>query len=235
MSYIQLNNLNKTYGNDETKVHALQSTSLNIEKSEFVSIMGESGSGKSTMLSLLGAMSNPSNGNIHIDDIDIYSLNNDQKADFRREYLGFVFQSFYLVPYLSVIENVMLPLVTINDYSKNEKEKMAKEILGSVGLAGKESRLPSEISGGERERTAIARAIVNKPTILLADEPTGNLDSKISEDIMKLIQSLNQQGMTIIMVTHSELCSNYAKRKIILSDGKIVADKNLKNKEPIQV
>ena len=221
MSYIEAENLVKTYGKGEAEVSAIRGISFGIESGEFVSMMGESGAGKSTLLSIMGAMNAPTTGSYKVDDIDIYNLNPEQQADFRREFLGFVFQSFHLVPYLTVVENVMLPLTTIK-MRKKEKRSMAEKALSWVGLAGKEDRLPSQISGGEKERVAVARAIVNEPPVLLADEPTGNLDTKTSTEIMELLQGLNQKGMTIIMVTHSPDCAEYARRMMQVSDGCLV-------------
>jgi putative ABC transport system ATP-binding protein len=221
MSYIEADNLIKTYGKGEAEVPAIRGISFGIESGEFVSMMGESGAGKSTLLSIMGAMNAPTTGSYKVDDIDIYNLNPEKQADFRREFLGFVFQSFHLISYLTVVENVMLPLTTIK-MRKKEKRSMAEKALSWVGLAGKEGRLPSQISGGEKERVAVARAIVNEPPVLLADEPTGNLDTKTSTEIMELLQRLNQKGMTIIMVTHSPDCAEYARRMIQVSDGCLV-------------
>ena len=221
MSYIEAENLIKTYGKGEAEVSAIRGISFGIESGEFVSMMGESGAGKSTLLSIMGAMNAPTTGSYKVDDIDIYNLNSEKQADFRREFLGFVFQSFHLVSYLTVVENVMLPLTTIK-MRKKEKRSMAEKALSWVSLAGKEDRLPSQISGGEKERVAVARAIVNEPPVLLADEPTGNLDTKTSTEIMELLQGLNQKGMTIIMVTHSPDCAKYARRMMQVSDGCLV-------------
>ncbi len=221
MSYIVAENLVKQYGAGDAAVTAIQKMDFKIDWGEFIGVMGESGSGKSTLLSIMGAMNAPTSGRLTIDDIDIYDLSLEKMADFRREFLGFVFQSFHLIPYLTVIENVMLPLATIK-LPKKDKRSKAEEALESVGLLDKKHRLPSNISGGEKERVAIARAIVNEPPILLADEPTGNLDTQTSREIMALFQTLNQQGMTIVMVTHSPECAGYAKRILNVSDGKLV-------------
>ena len=225
MSYISAENLKKQYGEKDYAVMAVKGISLDIEEGEFVAIMGESGSGKSTLLSIMGALNSPTNGRYAIDGVDIYGLSQDQRALFRREYLGFVFQSFYLVPYLTTLENVMIPLTTIKMKAKVKRD-MAHEALKQVGLTGKGHRLPSEISGGEQERVAVARAIVNNPPVLIADEPTGNLDSKTTTEIMELTQGLCDEGMTIVMVTHSFECARYAKRLIQLSDGLIVREDN---------
>ncbi|MFC1567513.1 ABC transporter ATP-binding protein, partial [Thermodesulfobacteriota bacterium] len=183
---------------------------------------------KSTLLSLMGAMNSPTSGRYVVDDIDVYTLSQEQRADFRREFLGFVFQSFHLVPYLTVLENVMLPLTTLK-LGRKKKQAMAQEALAGVRLEGKINRLPSQISGGEKERVAIARAIVNAPPIILADEPTGNLDSKTTHEVMEQIQVLNRKGITIVMVTHSAECAEYTQRIISLCDGRIVEeDKTMK-------
>ena len=197
--------------------------SFKINEGEFIGVMGESGAGKSTLLGMMGAMNAPTSGRLIVDDIDIYSLPQEQRADFRREFLGFIFQSFHLVPYLTVIENVMLPLVVVKA-SKKKKRKMAQEALIKVGLRDKANRLPNQISGGEKERVAIARSIVNEPPVLLADEPTGNLDTKTTRDIMELLLQLNQEGMTIIMVTHSPDCAGYAQRILRVTDGRLEED-----------
>jgi len=223
MSYIKAENLTKTYGNGAAIVTAVDDISFQINAGDFVGIMGESGAGKSTLLGMLGAMNAPTSGRLVVDDIDVYGLRQEQRADFRREFLGFIFQSFHLVPYLTVIENVMLPLTVIKAGSR-EKRAMAQEALQQVGLGEKANRLPNQISGGESERVAIARAIVNEPPVLLADEPTGNLDTKTSREIMELLLQLNRDGMTIIMVTHSPDCAGYAGRLMRVSDGKLQED-----------
>lgn len=224
MSYIQIDHLAKQYGRGEAAVMAVRDISFEIQAGEFVGIMGESGSGKSTLLSMMGALNTPTSGRYRVDEIDVYALTQDQRADFRREFLGFIFQSFHLVPYLTVVENVMLPLTTIKMKGK-KKRALGEDALVRVGLAGKASRLPSQISGGEQERVAVARAIVNEPPLLLADEPTGNLDTKTSREIMDLLQTLNSDGMTILMVTHSPECAQYAGRVLHLSDGLLVEEK----------
>ena len=223
MSYITAENLNKTYGNGEAAVTAVSDISFQIEPGEFIGVMGESGAGKSTLLSIMGAMNTPTSGKFVVDDIDVYSLTQEKQADFRREFLGFIFQSFHLVPYLTVFENVMLPL-TIIKAGRKHKRALVENALSQVGLLDKADRLPNQISGGEKERVAIARAVVNEPPVLLADEPTGNLDTKTSAEIMKLLQRLNTDGMTIIMVTHSPECAHYARRLMRVSDGKVVED-----------
>lgn len=221
MSLLIAENITKIYGSGPAAVKAIDGMHFSIESGEFVAVMGESGSGKSTLLSVLGAMNAPSSGRMYVDDIDIYGLNPERRADFRREFLGFVFQSFHLIPYLTVIENVLLPLSIVRSGRRAKKAK-AEAALESVGLTDKGHRLPHQISGGEKERVAVARAIVNSPPILLADEPTGNLDSKTSREIMRLLQNLNHEGMTVIMVTHSHECARYASRVLQIADGILV-------------
>jgi putative ABC transport system ATP-binding protein len=204
-------------------VSAVADISFQIEEGDFVGVMGESGAGKSTLLGIMGAMNAPTSGKLIVDDIDVYDLGQEQRADFRREFLGFIFQSFHLVPYLTVIENVMLPLAVVKA-GKSKKLEMAEAALAQVGLLDKARRLPNQISGGEKERVAIARAIVNRPPVILADEPTGNLDTRTSQEIMELLQKLNRTGTTIVMVTHSHACSRYAHRLLTVSDGMLTDD-----------
>src|SRR3990172_10770110 len=202
MLLVEIKELWKSYCSGEETVHALQDVNLKIDDGDFLCIMGESGAGKSTLLSVLGGLNRPSEGKIIVDEIDIYSLTNEQIATYRSEYLGFVFQSFNLVPYLTVLENVMLPLA-VTELKKKEKKERAVVVVEKVGLGKKMSRLPDQLSGGEQERVAIARAIVNKPPIVLADEPTGNLDTKTGKEIMDLFANINKKEQTIVMVTHN--------------------------------
>ena len=213
--------LSKHYGRGDAVVPAIDDMNFIIESGEFVGIMGESGAGKSTLLSIMGAMNAPSAGMLTVEGIDVYSLGQEQRADFRREFLGFVFQSFHLISYLTLEENVMLPLATIRR-PRRQKLEMARDAIAAVGLDGKGKRLPHQISGGEKERTAIARAIVNQPPIILADEPTGNLDSRTSREVMLLLQRLRSDGTTVVMVTHSLECAGYADRVMQVSDGRLV-------------
>ena len=226
MSLIAVDNLKKQYHAGDETVEALGGVSLTIDAGEFVTIMGQSGSGKSTLLSVLGGMNHPTSGSVTIADIDIYSLSVEKMADFRASTLGFVFQSFHLIPYLTAMENVMLPLA-ITSLKKGEKIASSRDALERVGLAGKADRLPNQLSGGEQERVAIARAIVNKPRIVMADEPTGNLDSKNSEEIMALFRSLNDAGQTVVMVTHNPENCVYTDRTIVLRDGRIVDEERI--------
>ena len=221
MSYILADNLMKTYGNGDATVTAVAGISFDINEGDFIGIMGESGAGKSTLLGMMGAMNAPTSGRLIVDDIDVYSLGQEQRADFRREFLGFIFQSFHLVPYLTVIENVMLPLAVVKA-GRKKKWTMAEDALDRVGMLDKARRLPNQISGGEKERVAIARSIVNEPPVLLADEPTGNLDTKTTQEVMELLRQLNEAGMTIVMVTHSPDCASYAQYIMKVSDGKLV-------------
>jgi putative ABC transport system ATP-binding protein len=223
MSYIHAENLVKQYGTADAAVMAVGGMSFRIKMGEFVAVMGESGSGKSTLLSMMGALNTPTSGEYSVDGLEVYQLGQDQRADFRREFLGFVFQSFHLVPYLTLLENVMLPLATVKMSSK-KKRALAEDALLRVGLNGKSHRLPGQTSGGEQERVAIARAIVNEPPLLFADEPSGNLDTKTTREVMDLLKNLNEEGMTIVMVTHSPECAGYTRRMLRISDGLLVED-----------
>ena len=221
MSLIEIKKLSKTYESGEEHILALANVDLSIERGEFISIMGPSGSGKSTLLTILGGLNHPTEGEVAVDEIPIYKLPMEKLADFRREYLGFVFQSFQLIPYLTVIENVMLPLA-ITEKSNREQLMMAEEILEKMGLKGKGRRLPDQLSGGEQERVAIARALVNSPPILLADEPTGNLDTKTGKEIMELFKFLNEERQTIVMVTHNPENVAFSSPTVHLRDGMVV-------------
>jgi putative ABC transport system ATP-binding protein len=218
MSYIVADKVMKEFGTGEAAVLAVKGIDLSIEQGGFISIMGESGAGKSTFLSMLGGLLSPSGGKILMDGIDIYALTKNKLADFRREFMGFIFQSFQLVPYLNVLENVQLPLA-VTHHSEAQKKALAQTALERVGLQDKAARLPNQLSGGEQERVAIARAVVNEPPILFADEPTGNLDSRNSADVMNLLKRLNTEGQTIVMVTHSRKNAEFAHRIVEVADG----------------
>jgi putative ABC transport system ATP-binding protein len=218
MSLIEVRDLAKHYQSGEERVEALRGVDISIEAGEFITIMGQSGSGKSTLLSVLGGLNHPSRGTVRMAGVDLYTLAGEKLADFRSAKLGFVFQSFNLIPYLTALENVMLPLA-ISAMKGKDKIAAAKDALARVGLEGKADRLPNALSGGEQERVAIARAIVNRPEILFADEPTGNLDSKTSLEMMNLFRSLNDAGQTVVMVTHNPENCDYSDRTIHLKDG----------------
>jgi putative ABC transport system ATP-binding protein len=222
MALIEINNVKKTYASGGDVVEALRGVDLTIEAGEFITIMGQSGSGKSTLLSVLGGMNHPTQGEVEMAGVKLYQLSGEKLADFRAQSLGFVFQSFHLISYLTAIENVMLPLAIVK-MSTQAKKSAARRALERVGLGAKLDRLPNQLSGGEQERVAIARAIVNNPHILLADEPTGNLDSKTSEEVMTLFRELNDAGQTVVMVTHNPENGAYADRTITLKDGVVVS------------
>jgi len=217
---IEIKALCKSYETGGEQVHALVDVTLHIERGEFISVMGPSGSGKSTLLTILGGLNHPTRGDVLVDDISIYRLPLEKLADFRREYVGFIFQSFQLIPYLTVVENVMLPL-SITDTPNQEQRRIADDLLERTGLKGKGKRLPDQLSGGEQERVAIARALANSPPLLLADEPTGNLDSKAGKEIMELFKALNDEGQTLVMVTHNPENMAFSTRTINLRDGKM--------------
>ncbi|HKJ98733.1 MAG TPA: ABC transporter ATP-binding protein [Desulfotignum sp.] len=218
--FIQVHDLVKTYADGGRSVNAIDQVSLSIDDGEFVTLMGRSGSGKSTLLSILGALLRPTSGKVVVDSMDLYSLGSEQRADFRSEYVGFIFQSFQLIPYLTVLENVSLPMA-VTGLKKNKKRAMAMAVIDRVGLADKQDRLPDRLSGGEQERVAIARAIVNQPPLILADEPTGNLDTDTAGRIMELLASLNREGHTIVVVTHNPETEAYASRNIRVQDGRL--------------
>ena len=223
MPLIQIEDVSKTYSSNGTAVRALDRVSLAVEEGEMVALMGPSGSGKSTLLSILGAMNPPTDGSLTVDGIDVYGLSGERRADFRHTYLGFVFQQLQLVPYLTAIENVMLPLA-ITRHSHKEQTRMAVDALARVGLADKVDRLPSQLSGGEQERVAIARALVNAPPIILADEPTGSLDTQTGDEVMRTLQQLNEAGQTIVVVTHNPDNTRYVQRVVRIRDGRIVPE-----------
>lgn len=215
---IEVKGVGKDYVTGDVVVSAITNMDFSIDDGEFVSIMGQSGSGKSTLLSIIGGLNHPSRGRVLVDTLDVYNLSSEQRADFRSEYIGIIFQSFQLIAYLTVLENVKLPMA-ITGIKAGRKNSMAMDVLEKVGLDNKASRLPDQLSGGEQERVAIARAIVNRPPILLADEPTGNLDSKTAMEVMTLLKQLNDEGQTIIMVTHNLDMCGYSSRIVRVKDG----------------
>lgn len=218
---IEIRDIGKDYQTGANTVSAIRHMNFQVDDGEFISIMGQSGSGKSTLLAVLGGLNHPSRGQVLVDSLDVYGLSSEQRADFRSEYIGIIFQSFQLIPYLTVLENIKLPMA-ITGISAKEQDAMAQSVLAKVGLGAKAERLPDQLSGGEQERVAIARAIVNTPKILLADEPTGNLDSKTSEEVMALFRELNDAGQTVVMVTHNPENGAYSDRTISLKDGMVM-------------
>jgi putative ABC transport system ATP-binding protein len=211
----------KLYNTEGAPVVALQDITMAVDEGEFVALVGPSGSGKSTLLTVVGAMNPPSTGTIAIDGIDVYGLSPEQQADFRHEYVGFVFQQLQLIPYLTALENVMLPLA-VAPLTRQERVGRATEMLARMGLNGKGLRLPGQLSGGEQGRVAVARALINDPPLLLADEPTGNLDSATGEQVLALFRDLHNEGQTIIMVTHNLEAASHADRLIHIRDGQIM-------------
>ncbi|MCG2767829.1 MAG: ABC transporter ATP-binding protein [Anaerolineae bacterium] len=220
---IEFQDVEKTYDTGGVPVHALNEVNLNVAEGEFVAVIGPSGSGKSTLLTVLGAMNPATSGQVLIDDIDIYALSTEQQADFRHEYIGFVFQQLQLLPYLTAQENVLLGLV-IAKLRRADKISRAREVLERVGLKGKEGRLPYQLSGGEQGRVAVARAIVNEPPLILADEPTGNLDRATGKQVLDLLRDLNHAGHTVLMVSHDTQAAQVAGRVVSILDGQIIDD-----------
>ncbi|MBA3961929.1 MAG: ABC transporter ATP-binding protein [Chthoniobacterales bacterium] len=228
---VRLEDVHKIYRTGEVDVHAVRGVSLEIGKGEFVAFMGSSGSGKSTLMNILGCLDRPSRGRYLLDGIDVSGLARDELADIRNHKLGFVFQSFNLLARTSARENVELPLLYgTHRLTSKELTARADKVLESVGLAGREAHHPSQLSGGQQQRVAIARALINEPEVVLADEPTGNLDSRTSAEIMGVFQSLNERGITIIMVTHEADIASYARRNIVMRDGLVQYDQPVKQR-----
>jgi len=228
---IKLQDIHKTYHTGEVDVHAVRGVSLEIAQGEFVALMGASGSGKSTMMNIIGCLDRPTMGKYWLDGIDVSQLNRDELADIRNQKIGFVFQGFNLLARTSAVENVELPMLytrkRMNGESQRERALKALEI---VGLSDRADHTPNQLSGGQQQRVAIARGLANHPSLLLADEPTGNLDSRTSIEIMGVFQKLNDQGITIIMVTHELDIAQYTKRMIVMRDGKVVSDTPVNNR-----
>ena len=220
---LSVKELKKTYIMGTTQVHALQSVSLDINKNEYVALMGPSGSGKSTLMNLLGCLDTPTSGEYLLNGTSVSTMTDSELAEIRNKEIGFVFQTFNLLPRLSALENVALPLV-YGGVSKAKRLERAQEVLEAVGLGDRVDHKPNELSGGQRQRVAIARALINNPSIILADEPTGNLDSKTSAEIMQILGSLHRQGNTIILVTHEPDIAEYAHRVVRLRDGLVESD-----------
>ena len=222
---VSLIDVHKTYRTGEMEVPAVRGVSIEIKRGEFVALMGASGSGKSTLMNILGCLDRPTTGHYILDAADVSGLDRDQLADIRNSKIGFVFQNFNLLPRTSARENVELPLVYSAQHLTNaELREKVDRILESVGLAGREDHYPSQLSGGQQQRVAIARALINEPEVLLADEPTGNLDSRTSVEILAIFQQLNEHGITVIMVTHEPDIAAYAKRNLMMRDGLILDD-----------
>ena len=225
---IQVQNIKKTYGSGEIAVHALAGVDVSIGQGEFVAIMGPSGSGKSTLMNILGCLDRPTSGAYVLDGEDVSELSKEELADARNRKIGFVFQSFNLLPRLSALKNVMLPMMYRPEdrLDPEEREERAIAALESVGLGDRLDHHPNELSGGQQQRVAIARALVNQPSLILADEPTGNLDSRSSAEILALIHALHAQGVTILMVTHEPDIAAHAERVICLHDGQVISDRH---------
>ncbi|MDH5405905.1 MAG: ABC transporter ATP-binding protein [Candidatus Aminicenantes bacterium] len=220
---INLSNIDKIYKMGLTEIRAIDGVSMEVEPSEYIAIMGPSGSGKSTLMNLMGCLDTPTSGSYILNDMEVAHLDDDKLAEIRNKEIGFVFQTFNLLPRANALQNVELPLIYSN-ISARERRKRTLQALEVVGLKDRVSHKPSELSGGERQRVAIARALVNSPSLLLADEPTGNLDSKMGEEIMQVFDRLHEEKNTIIVVTHEEHIARHAKRVIRLLDGKIISD-----------
>ena len=222
MEILKVENLVKTYKNGSTNINAVDRVSFSVQKGDFVAIVGASGSGKSTLLHLLGGVDRPTSGKVFIDGVDIYQMNNDALAIFRRRQVGLIYQFYNLIPILNVEENIMLPCRL--DNRKVSKERL-NEIIDILGLKNRKNHLPNELSGGQQQRVSIGRAIINNPALVLADEPTGNLDSKASDEIIELLKDSNQKyKQTVIIITHDDEIAKEANRVITIEDGKIVSD-----------
>jgi putative ABC transport system ATP-binding protein len=228
---IQLQEIHKTYHTGEVDVHAVRGVTLDIAQGEFVALMGASGSGKSTMMNIIGCLDRPTKGKYLLDGIDVSQLNRDELADIRNQKIGFVFQGFNLLARTSALENVELPMLyTRQRLSGTSQRERALKALDTVGLADRADHKPNQLSGGQQQRVAIARALSNEPSLLLADEPTGNLDTRTSIEIMGVFQKLNDLGMTIVMVTHELDIAQYTKRMVVMRDGKVVGDTPVANR-----
>ena len=225
MALIQLRDIRKIYDLGEVQVEALRGVSLAIEPGEFVALVGPSGSGKSTLMNLIGCLDRPTSGSYLLAGREVAALSGDERAQVRNQYIGFVFQNFNLLARTTAVENVEVPLLYSRRLSSRQRRQQAVEVLERVGLADRLDHHPSQLSGGQQQRVAIARALVNRPSVLMADEPTGNLDTRTSKDVMRMFRELNEQGgLTVILVTHDQDVARISKRIIVLRDGEIVED-----------
>lgn len=222
---LRTENLSKTYEMGDIQVHALRNVELTVKQGEFIAIMGASGSGKTTFMNLLGCLDKPSAGVYILDDLQVHQMSEDQLTIIRNQKIGFVFQSFYLLPRTTALENVELPLLYCKKCSLAERHQRAKEALKTVGIEKRAGHFPNQLSGGQQQRVAIARAIVNNPSFILADEPTGNLDTRTSIEVMSVFQQLHRAGKTVVLVTHEADIARYAQRHIVFKDGRIISDK----------
>ncbi len=224
MNTIKVDHISKIYKNDEVETVALTDISFEVSKSEFIALMGPSGSGKSTLMHILGALDTPTSGKYFLDGTDVGSLTDDELAEIRNHKIGFVFQAFNLLPRTTALKNVTIPMIYAG-IAKESREKSAQKLLGAVGLADRLFHTPNQLSGGQQQRVAIARALSMNPSIILADEPTGNIATKQALEVMEIFQDLNRQGHTILMITHEEELAKFAKRTIHIRDGKLAQDK----------
>ncbi len=235
MDVIRIEDLVRVYQMGEVEVRALDGVSLSVGPGEFVAVMGPSGSGKSTLMNIVGCLDRPTSGRYFLDGVDVSGLDRDERAEIRNGRIGFVFQSFNLLARTSALENVELPLIySSNGNSARGREAKARECLALVGLAGREEHQPSQLSGGEQQRVAIARALVNDPKLILADEPTGNLDTRTSEEVMGVFQKLNDEGKTIVLITHEADIAAHAKRIVGFRDGKLVEDRKVEHRRGVE-
>jgi len=230
-SLISVRNLEKSYKMGDVEVHALRGVSLEVKTGEYVAIMGASGSGKSTFMNIIGCLDHISKGDYFLDGVDVKTFSKNQLADLRSKKIGFIFQSFNILARTSAIENVELPLLYNNSVGSKERKERAYNALKSVGLADRMHSLPNQLSGGQQQRVAIARALVNEPLVIMADEPTGNLDTRTSFEIMEIFQALNEKGRTIVMVTHEPDIAQFALSNVIFKDGKIISNGLVKDRK----
>ena len=227
---IRIDNLTRVYKMGEMEVRALDGISLSIAPGEFVAVMGPSGSGKSTFMNIVGCLDRPTSGSYRLDGVDVSGLDRDERAEIRNGKIGFVFQSFNLLARTSALENVELPLIySSNGHTSKDRIEKARRCLEAVGLAGREGHQPSQLSGGQQQRVAIARALINEPKLMLADEPTGNLDTKTSEEVMAVFQKLNDDGKTVVLITHEQDIAQFARRVVVFRDGKVLEDRPVEN------